>query len=160
MMLKQKNALIAFMLGIATCCATIACVFFGGKISVGAYSLQKNTADLFSYSNVEGLSVTPATVLYDDVKGLKVAGDGSGRKNMHWYYTVNGTFYGNSSIEYVFSTASTNVSEATSFVYTDVSGKRLFTVLIAPEHMTPGTGYTAAFMPKKIAREKRSTFIR
>ena len=105
MMLKQKNALIAFMLGIATCCATIACVFFGGKISVGAYSLQKNTADLFSYSDVEGLSVTPATVLYDDVKGLKVAGDGSGRKNMHWYYTVNGTFYGNSSIEYVFSTA-------------------------------------------------------
>ena len=132
MMLKQKNALIAFMLGIATCCATIACVFLGGKISVRADSLQKNTADLFSYSDVEGLSVTPATVLYDDVKGLKVAGDGSGRQNMHWYYTVNGTFYGNSSIEYVFSTASTNVSEATSFVYTDVSGNRLFTVLIAP----------------------------
>lgn len=146
-MIKRRNGLLAFMLAIATGCTALACVLFGGSVTARADSLQKNTTDLFSsytYNKKENgvdvekeLTFTPSTVLYDSVKGVKVTGeDGYSedtRGNIHWYYTVNGTFYGDSSIEYVFATTRWELNEATSFVYTDVNGNRLLSVLIVPK---------------------------
>ena len=86
------------------------------------------------------------------VKGVKITKNSE--NDRHWYYSLKGTFYGDSSIEYAFADAASMV-EGVSFVYSDALGKRLFTIVVAPKSLEENT--TANFVGGVYSEKDRGT---
>lgn len=144
LMTKRKKRLWEIFAASALCCATFLGALFGISARADETSAQKNTADLFtSYTykdgnnnDVKGLTFAAASDICEGLKGVRVTGDGANRNNQHWYYTLTGEFHGDSEIEYAFRENEYSiyeVNEAMSFVYTDLNGKRVLSVLVLPE---------------------------
>lgn len=160
-MQKAKKKLLVFLASAMSFCLALSAAFGLVDYTVDAEATAVQTTSLFTASSttfVEGKGSARGSVefstgetLIGETKGLKVSkitGTSTTQSGKHWYYAVNETFYGNSGIEYVFTE---NGYEGVSFVYTDLQGERVVTVIVVPEYnanyyggVVAGKDYVAA----------------